>query len=171
MPCKRQIDSVSESSDKTVLAFAELIGSAFRPCAVADAAGGQGALSNELRTLGFAPTIIDPKVRIRAANRLIRCERETFVPEFHHYPLVVALHPCGSTLAVCMAAALGPVLVVPCCNHWMGNLYTRIRRLWNLMRLVTVAQGRLGTCRNDRWLLAMPADVRWEKAPKPTRRM
>lgn len=100
------------------------------PRRVADVAGGQGNLSLLLVERGYDCTVIDPRStalskRERQYSRRKRLAfqraKMCFQPELaEDFDLVVGLHPDGATEAICHAALIRPVVLVPCCRYWRG---------------------------------------------------
>ena len=101
---------------------------------VADVGGGRGLLSIELRELGLAPTIIDPRLttnlphRVRKALRkeALRTGRVPRLPRFHarveevdlsEFDVIAGLHPDQATEPIVRQSvqAEKPFAVVPCC--------------------------------------------------------
>jgi hypothetical protein len=115
--------------------FARFLREAFPEAkSVADVAGGRGLLSIELRQLGFAPTIIDPRLATNLPHRVrkelrkeaLRTGRVPRVPrlqarleelDLSPFDLVAGLHPDQATEPlVRRATELGkPFAIVPCC--------------------------------------------------------
>jgi hypothetical protein len=84
---------------------------------VADVAGGQGLLARMLRKRGnYDCEVIDPR---GWTIKGVRARQEEFDPAMApYYDLVVGLHPDEALRAVAQAAALRPVVLIPCCNFW-----------------------------------------------------
>ena len=110
---------------------AAFIAKNFRPCRVADVAGGKGEMSTALRKYGFDCTVIDTR---KGAGR---CAKFTLAM-VTDYDLLVGLHPDGATETLAQAALSGkPVVIVPCCQFWQGidshgatGMVDTIRRYW-----------------------------------------
>jgi hypothetical protein len=94
----------------------------FKPCKVADIAGGQGELSKCLTQAGFDCTVIDPCHPHPQKNvrRIKGCFVENMAVD---YDLLIGLHPDEATEPICKAAKLyrKPAVIVPCCNHFSGE--------------------------------------------------
>jgi hypothetical protein len=84
---------------------------------VADVVGGQGLLARMLRKRGnYDCEVIDPR---GWTIKGVRARQEEFDPAMApYYDLVVGLHPDEALRAVAQAAALRPVVLIPCCNFW-----------------------------------------------------
>ena len=84
---------------------------------IADVAGGQGLLTRILnKKFHYHSEVIDPRgwVLKGVPNR-----PEEFSPALAaYYDLIIGLHPDEATRAVAEAAAIRPVIVIPCCNFW-----------------------------------------------------
>ena len=122
------------------------------PRRVADVAGGQGNLSLLLVERGYDCSVIDPRKtalskRERRHSRRQRLAferiRAQFQPEMAEgFDLVVGLHPDGATEAICHAALVCPVVLVPCCKYWQGmeshgspSLVETVRRCFRRLRV------------------------------------
>jgi hypothetical protein len=117
---------------------------------VADVGGGQGDFARLLHG-EYTVTIIDAMVNVHGFQRQVlrRVEigklpgywPEAFRREMaRDFDLVVAIHPCGGTKEAAMAAAYGPVMIVPCCDKWGSKRRNadptpRIRTAWRRMGL------------------------------------
>jgi hypothetical protein len=99
---------------------AEFIRKNFKPCTVADVAGGKGLLSLELAKFGFDCTVIETNPRPQ--NHSIKNLKGKFTPQMAaNFDLVVGLHPDQATHAICESAKAGhKVVLVPCCFYWQG---------------------------------------------------
>jgi hypothetical protein len=90
---------------------------------IADVAGGQGMLARVLtKKHGYNAEVVDPR---GWTLRGVASQSQGFAPDdASFYDLVIGLHPDEATRAVAEAAAVRPVVLVPCCNFW-----DRTRRL------------------------------------------
>jgi len=84
---------------------------------VADVAGGQGLLARILtKKYNYEAEVIDPRGWV---CRGVESRAVEFTAEMAgHFDLVVGLHPDEALRPVVAAAAIRPVVVVPCCNFW-----------------------------------------------------
>jgi len=102
--------------------LASFISRNFKPCKVADVAGGTGLLSYFLLQYGFTPTVIDPRNSNllrefrRYAHKISRIRSEFSSNMAVDFDLIIGLHPDGATKAICESGK--PCVVVPCCNFW-----------------------------------------------------
>lgn len=96
--------------------FADFIARNYKPCKVADVAGGKGILSWELQKRGFEPTIIDPRVRFNIQR--FKAIRSLFKEEYvQDFDLLIGMHPDGATEPIVKYANKynKKFAVVPCC--------------------------------------------------------
>lgn len=115
--------------------FADFIARNYKPCKVADVAGGKGILSWELQKRGFEPTIIDPRVRYNIQR--FKAIKSLFKEEFvNNFDLLIGMHPDGATEPIIRYAKKynKKFAVVPCCvipidknkkfgeNEWLNYL-------------------------------------------------
>jgi hypothetical protein len=118
-------------------AISDLICRNFKPCKVADVAGGGGMLSFELAQKGFDCTVIDPRktdlpkeyrLKHRRGHKTFKRERKLFTRgDAIDYDLIIGLHPDGATKEICISSLTKPVFIVPCCNHWEGTTGDMVR--------------------------------------------
>ncbi|MFI5047069.1 MAG: hypothetical protein ACHQIG_08385 [Acidimicrobiia bacterium] len=87
---------------------------------VADVAGGQGMLTRILnKRHNFECEVIDPR---GSPLKGVPSRPELFTPDMAaYYDLIVGLHPDEALRDVVHAAAIRPVVVVPCCNFWTSQ--------------------------------------------------
>ena len=137
--------------DRRFVALADYIVRNYKPCRVADVAGGTGQLSYHLALHGFDCTVIDPRktdlpksMRSDARRKRLhiqRAKRPFRREDAKHYALLVGLHCDDATEELCHAATGGKaVIVVPCCHFWKGieshgspNMGDTVRRCWKRM--------------------------------------
>ena len=116
------------------LILADFIHRNFKPCNVADVAGGNGFLSYYLNIFGFNSSVIDPrksslprefrnKVKINYSNNKFTSQIAS------NFDLVIGLHPDGATKEICKSALIKPIVIIPCCNYWNeeqgNNIYSK----------------------------------------------
>ncbi|MDR1669613.1 MAG: hypothetical protein LBR76_06620 [Oscillospiraceae bacterium] len=84
---------------------------------IADVAGGQGLLSRVLnKRYNYRSEVIDPRGFTLKGVPSVKAEYTPDMAGF--YDLIVGLHPDEALHPVVESAAVRPVVVVPCCNHW-----------------------------------------------------
>lgn len=111
------------------LVFAKFIARNYKPCKVADVAGGIGLVSHYLNEIGFHSTVIDPR-KIKPSNQYplshyqfsqIPRIRSLFSENMEEdYDLIVGLHPDEATEVIIQSAIHKHIAVVPCCHFWNG---------------------------------------------------
>ena len=121
--------------------LADLISRNFKPCKVADVAGGGGMLSFMLAQKGFDCTVIDPRktdlpkeyrLKTRRGQKGFTRQRKLFsCNDIDEYDLIVGLHPDEATKEICLSAKKKPCIIVPCCNHWNGTKGDMVRVVKN----------------------------------------
>lgn len=102
----------------------------FKPCRVADVAGGSGLLSYFLKENGFEPSVIDtrkntslsPKYKnlIKTKSAIPRIRKSFTNKMVEDFDLIVGLHPDEATESICAAAKQKSIVVIPCCSYWDG---------------------------------------------------
>ena len=98
--------------------FAEFIKRNYKPCKVADVAGGKGILSWELQNRGYKPTVIDPRIRygIKRYDTIKKLYKQEYAKDFD---LIVGMHPDSATEDIIESAIKynRKFAIVPCCSH------------------------------------------------------
>lgn len=112
--------------------LSDFISRNFKPCKVADVAGGTGVLSYHLALKGFHPSVIDPRKsdlpkeyrsKYNRSRISIQRFRQEFIPAFStNFDLIVGLHPDQATEPICQAVVRfkKSAVIVPCCYYWSG---------------------------------------------------
>lgn len=105
----------------------------FRPCRIADVAGGEGQLTKILNSMGFNSIVIDPRKIKNNVPHIRSCYKNNMDDDFD---LIIGLHPDEATETICHSSK--PFIIVPCCDHWQGiekhgasNLYITIERFFH----------------------------------------
>lgn len=98
---------------------AKFLAENFKPCSVADVAGGRGSLSKELAQYGFECTVIDPRHDQMPSLKAMHRKFDRRLAK--KFDLIIGLHPDEATEELCVTAASGArVVIIPCCNMWRG---------------------------------------------------
>jgi len=90
------------------------------PIRVADVAGGNGTLNDILSVREYEVVTFDPNLRMKYPNRKGQAVR-FYADIALAFDLVVGMHPDQATEEIVYATKHCPIIVVPCCNFWIGR--------------------------------------------------